>query len=233
MDRRDGWRGLGGGEIRGLVMRVIGSAVFRWACFGVMTWLALHGEARPAPRVPDLVIDRTPYLEWVLDWNYVLWIAVYIPLALVLLGRAPRRFARFMVTGGLLSLVRGVCILATGLGPVRGADLNPARLQEPGMFWRAFREILDPTGVFFRDSANLYLTKDLFFSGHTATTLLVFLYLLPFRRLRWVALALHLVIVASLFFGHIHYTIDVIGAWAITFAVFALREGWPRPYSTM
>jgi membrane-associated phospholipid phosphatase len=97
------------------------------------------------------------------------------------------------------------------------------------MFWTAFREIVDPTGVFFRDSANLYLTKDLFFSGHTATTLLVFLYFLPFRRLRWVALALHLVVVASLFFGHIHYTIDVIGAWAITFALFALREGWPKP----
>ena len=33
------------------------------------------------------------------------------------------------------------------------------------------------------------LTKDLFFSGHTATTFLLLLYLWPHRRLRWLALA--------------------------------------------
>lgn len=230
-----GWRGRDRGDVARLAGRVFGSVVFRWLCFGLMTWLALHGEARPAPRVPDFLIDRTPYLAWVEGWNYVLWIAVYVPLGLFLLGAAPRRFVRFMVVGGILSVVRGVTILATGLGPVRVADLNPARLAEPGAFGHAFLDILDPTGVFFRGSAHLYLTKDLFFSGHTATTFLVFLYLLPFRRARWFALALHLVVVASLFFGHIHYTIDVIGAWAITFALFVLAEGWPprTDYSRM
>jgi hypothetical protein len=37
-------------------------------------------------------------------------------------------------------------------------------------------------------------------------------------------LALHLLVVASVFLAHLHYTIDVIGAYAITFTLFALRE---------
>jgi membrane-associated phospholipid phosphatase len=73
-----------------------------------------------------------------------------------------------------------------------------------------------------------YLTKDLFFSGHTATTFLLLLYVWPWRRLRAAALAGHVLVVASVFLAHLHYTIDVAGAYAIAFAIFALREGWPR-----
>jgi hypothetical protein len=132
-----------------------------------------------------------------------------------------------MVTGGLLSLVRGVCILLTGLGPVHLPDVNPERLAEPGLMTRAFFEIVDPTGVFFRDSAHVYLTKDLFFSGHVATTLLLLLYVWPWKRLRYAMIALHGIVVASVFLSHLHYSIDVVGAWAIAFAVFVLREGRP------
>ena len=38
---------------------------------------------------------------------------------------------------------------------------------------------------------------------------------------------LHVVVVASLFLAHLHYSIDVVGAWAITFAVYALYAGFP------
>ncbi len=42
-------------------------------------------------------------------------------------------------------------------------------------------------------------------------------------RLAWM-LAAHVLVVASVFVAHLHYTIDVIGAYAITFSLFALRE---------
>ena len=51
-------------------------------------------------------------------------------------------------------------------------------------------------------------------------------------RLGWLAagsaLAASLVVAVSVLASHIHYAFDVVGAWAITFAIFALREGWPR-----
>lgn len=69
-----------------------------------------------------------------------------------------------------------------------------------------------------------YLTKDLFFSGHTATTFLLLLYLWHRRRLRWVALAAHAIVVATVILAHLHYSIDIVGAWAITYCIFAWRE---------
>ena len=221
-----GWRGLDASQRSRLAGRVTGAALFRYACFALMVWLTLLAEARPAPGpLPDLVLDLVPYVAGVDRWNYHLWLACYIPLALVLLGWDPRRFARFMVTGGVLSVLRGVCILLTGLGPIHVPDDNPARLAEPGAMSRAFFEIVNPIGVFFRDSAHIYLTKDLFFSGHVASTFLLLLYVWPHRRLRAVMLVLHAVVVASVFFAHLHYTIDVVGAWAITSALFVMREG--------
>jgi hypothetical protein len=34
----------------------------------------------------------------------------------------------------------------------------------------------------------------------------------------------HIVVVASVFVSHLHYTIDVIGAYAVAYALFKLRE---------
>jgi hypothetical protein len=142
--------------------------------------------------------------------------------ALVLLARDTPRFCRYMVSSGLLSLLRGVCILATGLGPVHEPDVNAG--MDLARRWQAFLDILSPLGVFGRHSANVYLTKDLFFSGHTATTALLLLYVWPFRGLRaWMLLG-HVLVVASVFLSHLHYTIDVLGAYAVTFSLFCARE---------
>jgi membrane-associated phospholipid phosphatase len=62
-----------------------------------------------------------------------------------------------------------------------------------------------------------------------ATTFLLWLYLRGRPRLAPVALAASLVVTASVLLAHLHYAIDVVGAWAVTFAIFVLREGWPRP----
>jgi hypothetical protein len=198
------------------------SFAFRSLCYAAMVWLALWAEARPAPTLPDLVLAHVPYVAWVDHANYLIWLAAYLPVALALLLLEPARFCRYMVSSGLVALVRGACIVVTGLGPVNGADLNagmdfPHRAQ-------AFWNLVSPFG-FFAGGAQVYLTKDLFFSGHTATTFLLLLYVWRFPRLRWAMLAGHLLVVATVFFSHLHYTIDVVGAYAIAFTLFFLREG--------
>ncbi|HEX9052650.1 MAG TPA: phosphatase PAP2-related protein, partial [Anaeromyxobacter sp.] len=153
------------------------------------------------------------------------WLAVYLPLSLGLLWLSARRFARYTVTAGIVSLARGVTLLATGLGVPDPAHAGPGIAGHDPL--QAFAELLSPWQVFAKDAMAAYLTKDLFFSGHTATTFLILLYLWPYRRLRGLAVAGHLAVVASVFLAHLHYTIDVIGAYAVAIAVFALREGWP------
>jgi PAP2 superfamily protein len=212
---RAGWRAI-----------VLGLA-FRAASYAAMTAAAVWNELRPAPTLPDVVLAAVPYVDWVARANYVLWLALVLPVAVALLWSAPRRFVRYTVTGGLVSLARGAAMIVTGLGAP-----DPGRAG-PGISGRdpvdAFLALVSPWQVFANGSMRAYLTKDLFFSGHTATTFLLLLYAWPWPRLRRLALLGHVLVVASVFLAHLHYAIDVLGAYAVTFAIYALREGWAAP----
>jgi hypothetical protein len=206
---------------------IAGALAFRYAAYAVMTALALWAELRPAPTLPDVVLEHLPYVPWVDRVNYWLWLLAYVPLAAVLLWREPARWVRYMVSGGIVSLARGVSIALTGLGVPDPAHAGPG-VGARG-FGAAFVELLSPLGIFERGAMAAYLTKDLFFSGHVATTLLLWLYLRGRGALAHAALLANLIVTASVLLAHLHYAIDVVGAWAVTFAVFALREGWPAP----
>jgi len=213
-------------ELRSLAWRLAGVTAFRYACYAAMTALALWAERRPAPTVPDVVIAHLPYVLWVDHLNYLAWVAFYVPLGVAFLLTEPRRWMRYMVAGGLVSLLRGLTIAMTGLGAPDPVHAGPGIGH--ASFGAAFAQLLSPIGVFVHGAANLYLTKDLFFSGHTATTFLLVLYLWRRPRLKWVALLAHLVAVASVLFAHLHYLIDVAGAYAFTFSVYALFEWRPK-----
>jgi hypothetical protein len=187
---------------------------------------AVWNELRPAPTVPDLVLAHVPYVGWVARGNYLLWLAAYLPLSLALLWLAPRTFARYTVTAGLVSLARGATLVLTGLGAPDPATAGAGLAGRAPL--DAFVALLSPWQVFAKDAMAAYLTKDLFFSGHTATTFLLALYLWRFPRLRAPALAAHALVVASVFLSHLHYGIDVAGAYAVAFSIFVLREGWGR-----
>lgn len=192
---------------------LLAAVLFRWGCVSVMIRLTLWAERQTGPSLPDFVVDRAPYLPWMYDLNYAVWVAGFIPVSLVLLFRDPRRYARYSVTDGLLALTRGLCVCATSLGPVSGIGHSASGINQV-----------------IADQRHLFLTRDLFFSGHTATTFLLLLYVMRWPAVRgWMALA-HVAVVVSLVFGHMHYTIDIVGAWAVTFGLFWLREGDVRRF---
>ena len=193
---------------------VSGAVAFRLACFAVMNAIAVWFEARPAPTLPDLLVSAIPYVPWVDRYNYLIWSLAYLPVALALLWFDWRRFCRYNLAAGLLALVRGGCIALTGLGPVHGPDVHA------GM---SVSDRLHALSVLFT-LRGFALTKDLFFSGHTATTFLLLLYAWRVRALRAPALIGHVLVIATVFLAHLHYSIDVIGAYAITFTVFSLCE---------
>jgi hypothetical protein len=211
--------------ILGLWPAIVGALALRYAAYAAMTALALGAELRQAPTLPDALLARLPYVPWIDLANYWIWLGVYLPLAAAFLYTEPRRWVRYMVTGSVVSLARGVTIALTGLGVPDPAHAGPG-IGARG-FVAAFAELLSPIGVFDRGAIAAYLTKDLFFSGHVATTFLLWLYLRGRSRLAPLALAANLAVTASVMLAHIHYSIDVVGAWAVTFAIFALREGWP------
>lgn len=199
---------------------------WRYGCHAAMLLLTLWNEARPAPHLPDTLLDRLPRLAWLDPWNYWIWLAAYVPLALLLWRRDRGAFLRFLWVGGLVSLARGLCVDLTGLGPAYGPDLNVG-LRASALFHDWLR-LVNPFSTLFGDAARLYLTKDLFFSGHASSTFLLWLYCRGRGPLGGLALAGHLVTVAVVLLCHLHYTIDIVGAWAITYCLYALTErSWP------
>lgn len=203
-----------------------GALAFRYACYAAMMFLALWAEGRAAPAAHDVLLEHLPYVPWVDQVNYWAWLGAYLPISCALLVVEPRRWVRYMVTGGLVSLARGACIALTTLGaPGSG---TPVDVPADAGFWPAYLALLSPVQVFGNDAIHVHLSQDLFFSGHAATTFLLLLYVWRRPVLRGLALAGHVAMVAAVLLAHIHYSIDIVGAWAITFALFALREWRPR-----
>jgi hypothetical protein len=200
------------------------AVVFRYLCHSLMLIPVLLNELRPAPTVPDLILSIVPQQDWLLHINYYLWIACYFPPALYLLWRDRRLFTRFILIDGAISLIRGLMIPLTGLGPPFGTDLNALH---PFSLWPTWWQLINPYRALVGDTAGIYLTKDMFFSGHIATTFLLYLFA---RRLgkkeSRVFLVLQIFSLLVVFFSHLHYTIDVIGAYAITFTIFTLGDRW-------
>ena len=77
----------------------------------------------------------------------------------------------------------------------------------------------DPFIQFFGSGS--ILTKDLFFSGHTAS--LFFFFLITDRKpLKYVLLALTVVVAVALLLQHVHYSIDVFAAPFFTYTAYRL-----------
>jgi hypothetical protein len=202
---------------------ILGAAIaFRYACHCLMLIPVLCNELRPAPSPPDLLLAHVPFVPWVARWNYVMWIACYLPPALYLLYRDRKLFVRFVILDGAISLIRGLCIPLTGLGPPRGPDLNGLH---PFDLWQTWLSVVNPISAIAGDSAGVYLKKDMFFSGHIATTFMLYLFS---RRLGGraplVYLGLQLFSLAVVLLSHLHYSIDIVGAYAIVFMVYTVGD---------
>ncbi len=78
-------------------------------------------------------------------------------------------------------------------------------------------DLHDPLAEMFIYGENMAITKDLFFSGHTATMVFV-CYFLPTTRERRIAIGLSLLLVSLLLVQHVHYSLDIAAAPLFTLA---------------
>jgi len=81
--------------------------------------------------------------------------------------------------------------------------------------------LIDPLSSFF--SGSTVITKDLFFSGHTATMVQIFL-CLEKRTDKLIALIAAFAVACLLLVQHIHYTIDVLAAPVVVYACYRLTR---------
>jgi len=210
------------GPRRGVLDSVPLALAWRYGTHSLMVLINFLNEPVAAPTLHDRILSVTPFIPIIAKTNYHLWLLCYVPVALWLWYENRAKFVEFLYVGGVVSLLRALCIWLTILGPVNGRDVNAGRPWSEML--AGWFQIVNPFSAVTTDAMQVYLTKDLFFSGHTASTFLLLLYCWKYPRIRPFAIAGHVIVVASVFFSHLHYSIDVVGGWAIAFCAYAAAE---------
>jgi len=171
---------------------------------------AAYVETRPGARLNDPVLNAiTP-----IDLTWLTFSVVYVSLiaGVAALLRHPARLVFALQLYALMVASRIVAMYLMPLDPP--ADMIVLR---------------DPIVELF--GTGDVLTRDLFFSGHTAT--LFILYLTANRRITRVTfMLLTLLVAAAMLLQHVHYSIDVLAAFFFTYADYAVlrkfRNRLPR-----
>lgn len=139
------------------------------------------------------------------DLSYPIFFFIYFTVfaSIFQTGREDLTRLSFALIGyGTMTFLRGLCIILVPLNP------------PPDMI-----QLNDPIVAFF-STQEVVFTKDLFFSGHTATMV----YLTLLARVPWLKKTfrvLTVLVVAGILLQRVHYTIDIIGGvfagWTVHF----------------
>ena len=146
--------------------------------------------------VTDIVLSNIR----VFDVGYIFTYGAVVFWAFVLLlgFYYPRKFPFVLKSIALFTVIRAVFISLTHIGPF------PTQLvMETGNILSKFT-----------------FGGDLFFSGHTGLPFLMALVFWKNKVLRYIFLISSVIFGAVVLMGHIHYSIDVLGAFFITYTIF-------------
>ena len=159
-----------------------------------------HIEAREGFAFDDPVLNLfTP-----VNLTWLIFIAIYLSLisGIIILIRNPVRLMLALQVYTVLILVRMIAMYSVPFNP------------PPSMI-----PLNDPFVQFF--GTGKLLTKDLFFSGHTATLFLLFL-VIDKRPYKQIFLFLTLLVGICVILQHVHYFIDVFSAPFFTYGCYIL-----------
>jgi len=174
----------------------------------------IYVQNRPGLLLEDEVLKLLPSID--LSWYIFPIIHMSMILLLINLSYYPEMLMVGLQTYLLVTLARLTCIYFVPLEPPLGIVL-----------------LTDPVNerVFYGNSV---ITKDLFFSGHTATQFLLFM-LVRNKILKFLFLGLAIVLAIMILFQHVHYTIDVIAApvvvWVCYQIVFRMNKKYLKGLS--
>jgi hypothetical protein len=154
--------------------------------------------AGTAVKVPDLILDRLPPVDLSFFFTYG-YMALIVGMFLCPLFRRVRMLHVVAIQFSILLTLRSLFMIFTHVGTPAGA----VTVHFPGIF------------------SKLYFENDMFFSGHAALPFLGF-YLFKQSPLRYVFLVGSIVMGIVVLAMHVHYSVDVFGAFFMTYCSYQM-----------
>ncbi len=181
------------------------AVVFLFAAYAFYMNLGWYAEHRALPVSSDWLLDRLPVVNVVplLSWG---WLALHVYAVAIALLYYPRKLPFLCFLLGVYLCVRTVFVFLSPIGA-------PESILDMGKLDLLFPHVV---GVYT-------FQNEFVFSGHTA---MPFLFALFFetRVQRTVMLAGSIAMAMAVLLTRNHYTVDVISAWFIGFAIYAASE---------
>ena len=151
----------------------------------------------------DIILDNIPILK--LDDIYLEGFNILIGLIVFLGLRQPKKLPFMLKTIALFTVIRSFFFVLTHLALPLSLTVYNQSYEPVG----TLGQILSPG-------------NDLFFSGHTGLPFLMSLLFIDSRLLRIAFIGISILFGITVLLAHIHYSIDVFGAYFITYSIFHL-----------
>ena len=179
--------------------KFIYSMIIGWAFFIVSLiinyYAGTYATEKASSSVTDIILSNTRVYD--VDGMFVYGAVILVSSIALLCVFEPKRFPFILKNIALFVMVRSVFITLTHLGPF------------------PTQTAVDPFNLISRFSFG----GDLFFSGHTGLPFLIALSFWNNKILRYTFLVISLFFGVIVLLGHLHYTIDVLAAFFITYGI--------------
>jgi hypothetical protein len=182
------------------VLSVIGGVILLSISLVVQFLASGYAARTSSGSVTDVFLSNTRVYDvgGIFVWGSVVLTIFCVFLAL----RRPNYMPFLMKSVATFTLIRSVFISLTHISPF------------------PTRALIDST-FFTKEAFNgIFTGNDLFFSGHTGIPFLLALMFWENKTLRIIFLSFSVMFALVVLLGHLHYSIDVLSAYFITFSIF-------------
>jgi hypothetical protein len=170
--------------------RVMAGMVILSTMLSLLPWFFQKIEQRPGVLLNDPILRALPSHNVSMALFIVMW--AFTAYCVFRAAQTPRMFLAYLWSFIFLTAFRCLTIMLVPLDPPAGLI-----------------GLVDPVSNFFYGS-DKFVTKDLFFSGHTSSMFLFFL-TVPGKTDKKLALVATAIVAFLLLVQHVHYTLDILG----------------------
>lgn len=181
------------------------------AAFIISFYAVQYATSSASSSVTDIVLSNIPVVD--LDGAFVNGAILMVLFIIAVCLWYPKRIPFAVKTISVFIIVRSIFIILTHIGAFpTHAVIHPSS--------QSFIE--DIIGVNLYSSS--FLGNDSFFSGHTGLPFLMAFIFWDKRVLRGIFMALSVIFGIVVLLAHLHYTIDVLSAFFISYGIYRLSR---------